>query len=72
MEDRPLPPEARLDLRIHLDKLRRSQDRCKDGLQKLVEGHMTRDVYLGLLDQHRAAHRAWHRKHAQYFGEAPK
>ena len=69
MINRTLPPEATLDLRIQLDKLKRLEQRCMDGLQSLVDGRMTRDAYLGLLDEQSAAHKAWQLKSCRYFSE---
>jgi hypothetical protein len=70
MEHRHLRPEVTLDLRIHLDKLKRSEERCREGLQRLVDGNMTLDTYLGLLDKQSAAHKAWRSRHCKYFDEA--
>ena len=68
MKNRPLAPEATLDLRIQLDKLRRLEDRCRAGLEQYVGGRLTREDYLGLLDQHAAAERSWRSKHERYIG----
>ena len=69
-EGRPLPPEATLDLRIHLDKLKHTEERCRDALQKLVDGDLSLDAYLRLLDSPSAAHKAWRSRNCKYFTEA--
>jgi hypothetical protein len=70
MKDRQLKPEVTLDLRIHLDKLRRTEEHCREGLERLVDGHLSLDAYLGLLDKQSAAHKAWRSRHCKYFDEA--
>ena len=69
MAKRTLPPEATLDLRIHLDKLKRMEKRCMDGLQMLVDGSMSREAYVGLLEEQTAAYKAWRFKSCEYFSE---
>ena len=67
MDRRPLPPEACLDLKIHLDNLRSTEERCLEGLQRLISGDLSRADYLGLLDRQMHAQRAWERRHRAYF-----
>lgn len=69
MEDRVLPPEASLDLQIHLDNVSKLQERCRDGLRRLVDGRLSRTDYLSLLNRHSAAQRAWEERHGKYFRE---
>jgi hypothetical protein len=69
MEDRPLPPEATLDLRIHLDKVKNLQERCREALQKFVEGRVSRQDYFALVESQSAAQKAWERRNKDYFDE---
>jgi hypothetical protein len=69
MGDRSLPPEAALDLQIHLDNVRRLEDQCREGLRNLAIGRLSRGAYLGLLARHEAAHEAWRSRHRKYFAE---
>jgi hypothetical protein len=69
MANRTLPPEATLDLRIHLDKLKKVEELCMNGLQKLADGRMSRETYLDLLNEQTAAHKAWRHKSCEYFNE---
>jgi hypothetical protein len=62
MAERPLRPESALELRIHLDKLKRLEARCRDGLEKFLEGCLSRDTYLRLLGRQRDAQQEWERK----------
>lgn len=46
-----------------------AEARCREGLDKLVAGVMSRDAYFALLDAQRDAQRAWEQRHFKYFGE---
>jgi hypothetical protein len=63
-----LPPQAVLDLQIHLDRLKRNQERCRQGLSQLAEGKLTADAYCGLLERQRLAQEAWEQRTRRYFG----
>ena len=69
MKDRPLAPEAALDLRIHFDRLRRLEERCRVGLDRFVRGRLTSEDYIGLVNEQTHAQRIWRRKHEQYMGK---
>jgi hypothetical protein len=66
MSARPLPPEARLLLRVQLDRLSAAGDRCRDGLQELSDGRLTREGYREVLAQLKDAQRDWERKTERY------
>ena len=68
MGQRSIPPEAYLDLRIHLDRLNRLQARCFDALGDLVSGDLSVDDYRGLVDRQSEAQQAWVERHEKYFG----
>jgi hypothetical protein len=67
MAEGTLPPECRLDLHIHLDRLRSAEERCREGLRSLTDGTLTREQYLEVLRQQLAAQSDWLRKHREYF-----
>lgn len=61
-----LPPDACLDLQIHLDRLIDAEERCRDGLRRLSRGTLTRKAYEDLFRRQRAAQAAWESRHAKY------
>lgn len=69
MGQRALPPEACLDLKISLDKLRQREERCREGLTKLVDGQLTREGYITLVDRQVDAQKAWEERYRKYFTE---
>ncbi len=66
MGERPLPPEARLLLRVQLDRVTAAGERCRDGLQELSDGRLSRAGYLEALAQLRDAQQDWERKTERY------
>jgi hypothetical protein len=66
MGDCTLPPEARLELRVQLDRLRAAQQRCFDGLRCLSDGTLSKDDYVKVLRQQRDAQSDWERKSRRY------
>lgn len=68
---RTLQPEACFDLQIHLDRLNRASQRCRDGLYDLSSGRLTTEAYAQLLEEQRVAQTNWERKHRQYLPRNP-
>jgi hypothetical protein len=61
-----LSPEKLLSLRILLDRLYYSGERCKAALVEVREGKMTREDYARILGEQIAAQRAWEEQHHAY------
>ena len=64
--ERPLPPEACIDLRISLDRLRNLEEQCIEGLSRWVDGDLTRDAYMRIVQRQQDAQRAWHARYMKY------
>lgn len=64
-----LPPEARLELQISLDRLRAIEEACQDGLVALAEGSLSRPAFLDLIRRHAEAQRAWENRRQRYFAD---
>jgi hypothetical protein len=67
MDRKPLSPAAYLDLKIQLDKVAALQSQCVEALGGLLHGRVSTDDYMGLLERHAKAHRAWQQLHEKYF-----
>lgn len=67
MGHRVLPPEAVIDLQIHLDRVRSLEERCSKALRDVAVGTITKDVYCGLLHEQANAQKAWVERHSKYF-----
>lgn len=67
MADCRLPPETRLDLRIHLDRLRSAEERCRESLRQLSDGTSSLEQFREVLREQETAHREWVRKQEKYF-----
>jgi hypothetical protein len=63
---RGLNPEKRLSLRILLDRLTHSGERCKKALSLLSEGSISREEYTSLLREQINAQQEWERRHREY------
>jgi hypothetical protein len=69
MDGEFLPPEARIDLQIRLDRLLRTARECRKGLFELGEVRLTKRAYLELLSRQRDAQAEWERRHRDLFVE---
>jgi hypothetical protein len=67
MTERTLAPEACLDLKIHLDRLHEAEERCREGLDRLSNGELTRESYGELLRRQRLAQSTWEDRQRRYF-----
>jgi len=67
MDRKLLSPAAYLDLKIQLDKVAALQSQCGEALCRLMDGKVSRDDYMGLLDRQAQAQRAWQKLHEKYF-----
>ncbi len=68
MVDQPaLTQEARIDLQIQMDRLRRAGDRCRQGLNDLARGSLTPAAYLNLRQEFETAQRVLEQRHTKYF-----
>ena len=61
-----LAPEELLSLRILLDRVHHSGERCRSALLMVNEGKMTREDYAELLREQMAAQRDWEDRHLKY------
>ena len=64
--DHDLSPEKVLSLRILLDRIYRSGERCRNALNQVREGKMSREAYTRVLHEQIAAQRAWEERHHTY------
>jgi len=54
-------------LQIRLDRLRSTEERCRLGLAQLVDGSLTQDRYLDLMQRQIEAQEDWESMHRKYF-----
>jgi hypothetical protein len=71
MPELTLQPEVRLDLRIQLDRLSRAGERCRQALDDLTSGRLTREAYLDVVRQQKDAQLQWERSQRKYLLDAP-
>jgi hypothetical protein len=67
MEDEPLPPETLVNLHIHMDRLNRTAEQCRNGLRQIAGGRLSRRDYREVLERHLDAQRAWEAKLRETF-----
>jgi hypothetical protein len=61
-----LPPEATFELKLLLDRVHRSSERCREALYELSEGLMNRDRYAQILQQQVRDQKALERRHREF------
>jgi hypothetical protein len=71
MTESMLQPEVRLDLRIQLDRLSRAGERCRQALDELTSGKLTREAYLDVLRQQKDAQLQWELIQRKYLLDGP-
>jgi len=64
--DRDLSPDKVVSLRILLDRLQRTGERCSLALTQVHEGKMSREEYSRLLGEQIAIQREWEARHHRY------
>jgi hypothetical protein len=61
-----LPPEATFELRILLDRVHRSSERCREALYALSEGRMNRDRYARIVQEQMDDQKVFVERHKQF------